>query len=114
MAVISFSDKPEQTWCVAGWAFRHVMNDVLSEYPDDAEMAAAFEQADALSGLIVYMLEPQLAARITNAITHVVQGILNGTMQSGIHRQDYSGGNTVPEYRKGLQELLDAIPKNPL
>jgi hypothetical protein len=113
MAVISFSDKPEQTWCVAGWAFRQVLNDVLSEFPDDAEMAEAFERADALSGLHIDGLEPQLAARITHAITHVVQGILSGTIQSGIHRQDYSGGNTVPEYRKGLQQLLDAIPNKP-
>jgi hypothetical protein len=35
MAGISFSDKPEETWVVAGWAFRQVLEDVASTYPDD-------------------------------------------------------------------------------
>src|SRR5262245_38874948 len=63
MAVISFSDRPDEIWCVAGWPFRQVLNDVMSKYPDDAEMADAFDHADALSGLIVDMLGRPLRAQ---------------------------------------------------
>ncbi len=111
MAVISFSEnKPEETWCVAGWAFRQVLDDVISQHPEDSEMAEKFDQAKDYKGLIVYMLEPEFAARITNAIRQVATGILSGAIRSGIHDQPYGDAETVEQYREGLQELLEAIP----
>lgn len=111
MAVISFTeDKPEETWCVAGWAFRQILDDVVSHYPEDSEMAENFERAKDYSGLIIYMLEPSLADVITNAIWQVATGILSGTIRSGITDQPYGDARTVEQYREGLQQLLEAFP----
>lgn len=110
MAVIGFSDKPEEVWCVAGWAFRQVLDDVISQYPGDIEMADEFAQSKTYSGLSVDLLEPELAARATNAIRQVATGILSGAIRSGIHDQPYGDAMTVEQYREGLQELLEAIP----
>jgi hypothetical protein len=110
MAVIGFSDKPEEIWCVAGWAFRQVLDDVISQYPDDSEMADAFAQSKTYSGLSVDLLEPKLAARVTTAIRQVATGILSGAIRSGIHDQPYGDAETVEQYREGLQQLLEAIP----
>ena len=111
MAVISFSKKPEETWSVAGWAFRQALDDVASQYPDDKEMAAEFDQAKtAYSGLIVALLEPSFGARITEAIRQVVAGILSGTIQSGIRVPTPDRERVLEQYLQALRELLHAIP----
>jgi hypothetical protein len=111
VAVISFSKKPEETWSVAGWAFRQVLDDVISQYPDDKEIAAEFEEAKtAYSGLIVALLEPSFGARITKAIQQVVAGILSGTIQSGIRVPTPDPERILEQYRQALGELLHAIP----
>lgn len=110
MGAIAFSTKPEESWVVAGWAFRQILDDTASQHPEDSEMAKKFEEANAISGLMVYMLRPDFAARITSAIREVATGILSGTIQSGIVDQPYGDERTVQEYRKGLQQLLEVIP----
>ncbi len=110
MGAISFSTKPEDSWVVAGWAFRQVLDDTASRHPEDSEMAREFEEAKAISGLIVYKLQRDVAARVTTAIKDVVTGILSGKIRSRIVDQPYSDERTVEEYRKGLQQLLEAIP----
>lgn len=111
MAVISFAENtPERTWCVAGWAFRQVLDDVIFHYPEDEEMADEFEQSETHSGLILYMLPPELAARIRDAIKQVATGILSGAIRSGLHDQPYGDATTLEQYREGLRELLEAMP----
>ena len=111
MAVIGFSDRPEEIWCVAGWAFRQVLDDVISQYPEDAEMADAFDQSKTYSGLSIDLLEPKLAARVTNAIRQVATGILSGAIRSGLHDQPYGDARTIEQYREGLQQLLETLPR---
>jgi hypothetical protein len=110
MAVIGFSDRPEEIWCVAGWAFRQVLGDVLSQYTEDSEMADEFTIAETQSGLHIDLLEPEFADRVTNAIRHVATGILSGAIRSGIHDQPYGDAMTIDQYRKGLQQLLEILP----
>lgn len=109
MAVISFSDKPEEIWCVAGWAFRQVLDDVTTHYADDSEMRNEFEHAKLISGLTVELLEPSLAGRVKNAIRLVANGILGGTLQSGITGQSYGDAATVEQYRESLKGLLGVL-----
>jgi hypothetical protein len=110
--VISFSDKPDEIWgVVAGWAFRQVLDDVIFQYPEDSEMAHEFDKASNIGGLIFKLLEPELGARIANAIWEVATGILSGTIRSGIHDQPYGDAGKVEQYRKVLQELLDTFPE---
>ena len=84
MAAIAFSKRPEESWVVAGWAFRQVLDDVMAHHLEDSEMAAEFAQSKALKSLMVYLLEPEFARRITTAIRRVVTGILCGEIRSGI------------------------------
>lgn len=110
MGAIAFSGKSEETWVVAGWAFRQVLDDTTSQYPSDSDMAREFETAKAISGLIIYKLQPEFAARIVSAIKEVATGILSGAIRSGIMDQPYGDERAVKEYRKGLEQLLEAIP----
>jgi hypothetical protein len=112
MAVIGFSDKPDEIWSVAGWAFRQVLDDVISQHPGDSDMADEFTRSKTYSGLSVDLLKPELAARVTNAIRQVANGILSGTIRSGIHDQSYGDATRVEQYRQGLRELLEAIPRS--
>ena len=89
-----------------------MLDDVISQYPDDSEMVNLLKELRECKYLHIGSLDPALATRITRAITHVVRGILSGTVRSGILDQTWSVGNTVEEYRKGLQELLAAIPRS--
>jgi hypothetical protein len=110
MAVIAFSKDPEKGWVVAGWVMRQVLDDVISQHPDDSEMAAEFALAKLTSGILVHSLDPEFAARVTNAIRQTVTGILSGTIRSGIHDQPYGDAMTAEQYREALQELLKIIP----
>jgi hypothetical protein len=110
MAVIGFSDKPEEIWCVAGWAFRQVLDDIISQHPEDSEMADAFFLSETQSGLHIDLLKPELAARVTNAIKQVATGILSGAIRSGIHDQPYGDTTTVEQYQSALRLLLETIP----
>ena len=109
--VIGFSDKNEEVWgVVANWAFRQVLDDVISQYPEDSEMAGTFAKAEAISGLHIDLLEPELAARVTRAIWQVVTDILSGVIRSGIHDQPHGDARRVEQYRQVLRELLNTFP----
>jgi len=73
-------------------------------------MADEFAHSKTYSGLSVDLLEPDLAARVTNAIRQVVTDILSGAIRSGIHDQPYGDARTVEQYRQALRQLLEAIP----
>lgn len=110
MAVISVSDTPEGVWGVAGWAFRQILDDVIAQYSNDERMAAEFEHAKAISGLVLYLVEPSLANRIKSAIRNVVDGILAGTIRSGISEQPYGDTVTVAQYLDSLKQLSRILP----
>ena len=107
MGVISFSDSGgKDTWHVAGWAFRQVLDDVSRQYAHDFEIVEKLEQAKLHSGLILYSLEPSFAARLKAAINDVASGIRAGTIPSGITEQPYGDAVTVEQYLGSLDELL--------
>jgi hypothetical protein len=111
MAVIGFSERPEEQWVVAAWAFRQVLDDTMSQHPEDSGLADKFAQSKTHGGLVVHLLDPELAARITSAIRQVVTGILSGTIRSGILDQPYGNARTVEQYRQALRELQESIPR---
>jgi hypothetical protein len=110
MGAIAFSRKSEHIWAMAGWVLRQVLEDTVSRHPEDSEMAREFEAAKDTAGLMVYLLPPDSAARVTNAIREVAAGSLSGTIQSGVAGRHHGDERTVAEYREALQELLEAIP----
>lgn len=109
MAVISFSQKPEHTWHVGSWAFHQILNDVSVQYADDKELVEKFEQAKLHSGLMLELLDPSFARRIEAAIQDVVNGILAGTIPSGLTEQPYGDQRTVQEYMESLRELMQIL-----
>jgi hypothetical protein len=110
VGTIAFSDKREESWTVAGWAIRQILDDVASRYPQDAEMLEEFEVAKGIDGFMIYLLRPELAARVTDAIKEVATGILSGAIPSGVADKHRGDERTVKQYRDALRELLKAIP----
>jgi hypothetical protein len=110
MAVISFSDQPMEIWCVAGWAFRQLLDDVISQHPENAEMAAKLEESKTYGGLVLYLLKPEMADKLATAIRKVAEGILSGAIPSGLINQAYGDALTIEQYRSALKELLEAVP----
>ena len=53
MAVITFSDRPDQIWAVARWAYSRLLNDVKRQCPTDSDMTDEILRAEALDGLHV-------------------------------------------------------------
>jgi len=111
MGAIAFSRKPEHSVVYAGWVLRQVMDDTASQHPEDSEMAEKFESAKATDGLMVYLLRPELAARITAAIRETATGILSGSVRSGVAERHYDDERTIAQYRQALQGLLEVIPR---
>ncbi len=109
MAVIDFSDRPEEIWCVASWAFRQVLDDVMSLNLENLVMAEQFYKAKLFSGLHMGFLEPNLADTITKAMEQVAIGTLSGEFRSGIYAQPYGDENTLKQYCIGLEQLLEVI-----
>ena len=109
--VVSFSNSREDIWYVAGWAFRQLLMDVSRQYADDAEIVEELESAELHNGLILELLDPPIADRITNAISKVIDGILNHTIRSGIEEQPYGDRVTVEQYFGALKELSGMIAR---
>jgi len=111
VGAIAFSKNPEESWVVAGWALRQILDDVASHHPQDSEIAEEFELAKATDGLMVYLLRPDLAARVTAAIREVANGVLSGAIQSGVADKHRGDERTIRQYKDALRELIEAIPK---
>lgn len=73
-------------------------------------MASRFNNAKDTDGLMVYLLPPNLAARVSDAIRVAAAGILSGTIHSGVAERHHGDERTVAQYREALRELLEAIP----
>ena len=106
MGVIALSEEPEQYWQAAGWAFRQVLDDVARLHPDDLDLQKACDQAKVYDSLSVYALPQELAERTVEHLKQVAEGVLAGTIQSGITTQSYGNSDTQGEYKSGLQQLL--------
>ena len=110
MGVISFSKQRERYWQAAGWAFRQLLDDTSHLYPDDAELRELFEEAKLYDSLVVYTLSQEVAEKVVGSVRQVAEGILAGSIQSGIASQSYGNPETQAQYKSGLRELLLALP----
>ena len=68
MAVIGFSNG--SGWVVARWAFRRFLEDIALYCSNDVEIMNEIEQAIALDGLHLDLLNPALLKRLINAINN--------------------------------------------
>lgn len=109
MGVISISRQPERYWQAAGWAFRQVLDDVLHLCPADTDFQSEIEQAKIYDSLSIYAMPKEMAERIIGRLREVAEGILAGTMHSGITSQPFGNSETQAQYKSGLQQLLFAL-----
>src|SRR5947209_2861375 len=110
MAMIGFSERAEHKWFVARWAYRQILEDVISNYPNDHELLELLGREIETDGLLTKFIEHDLAIRIAKAVQEVAVGTLSGTIRSGLHDKIPADDFRQNEYRKALQELLEAIP----
>lgn len=110
MGVINFSKEPVRYWQVAGWAFRQVLDDVAQLEPDDTELQKTFEVAKLYDALSVYSLSDEMADRVIGGLRRVAEGVLSGSVESGISAQPYGNPETLIDYRSGLRDLLSVLP----
>lgn len=104
MAVVSF--KEDVGWVVARWAFRRLLEDIEQRNPHDIAMSKEFEQAIALDGLHIGLLEPYFGRRILHAMHGTVQELLDdvsGRLRKELDEEDYQ------MYREALPELFRYI-----
>ena len=107
--VVSFSRSSEDTWYAAGWAFRQLLEDVSRQYANDSKIVEELDSAELHAGLMIDLLDPSIATRITDAISKVIDGILNHTIRSGIEEKPYGDRMTVEQYLEALNELSRII-----
>jgi hypothetical protein len=108
MAGISFGDKPDTVWIVAGWAFRQTLQDLRAYAQGSAAFLGALASAEHLGFLDVETQESRLRDEMTHAIGTMCRDILDGTATSGIERS-FPDSKTQNAYREGIQMLLSAL-----
>ena len=108
MAVIGWHNKPE-SWVVAGWAFRQVLEDVRSQCPNDVEMVSQIELARDLKYLFIDSFSRPFAERLAKAIRNTASGILSGQIRSGLLDKPYCDANAIAEYCSALRELVAVV-----
>ena len=62
---------PEEIWQAARWAFTWLLGQAAQECGSDLTTRSAFEQAIALDGLHLYLLEPSVAREARRTLLHV-------------------------------------------
>ena len=112
MAVIGWHNEPD-SWVVAGWAFRQILEDVLSQRSTDPEMISELERARDLKYLFIDSFNGELANRLADAIRDTASGIHSGKIRSGLLDKPYGTANAIAEYRNSMQELVAVISRTP-
>lgn len=111
MALIGWQNTTD-SWVVAGWAFRQVLEDVRSQRSTDAEMISQLELARDLKYLFIDSFSRDLAKRLADAIRETAAGILSGSVRSGLLDKPYGDANAITEYRSALPELIAVVSKH--
>jgi hypothetical protein len=112
MGVIGWHNERD-SWVVAGWAFRQVLEDVRSQSPTDPEMVSALERAEDLKYVFIDSFNGELAKRLADAIRDTAPGIQSGKIRSGLLDKPYGTANAIAEYRNSMQELVAIVSRTP-
>jgi hypothetical protein len=76
--VVSFrKDAPRKCiWACSRWIFGQLAIDVVTAFPDDAELISEMRSAEAVDGLCIHKRE--LATRVAKAIRQVAVNVIEG------------------------------------
>ena len=106
---IGWSNKPETAWVVSSWTFRQLLEDVVSQYPDDSDLASEFSTASRVKCLYLDNFHPDLTGRLTAAIRETASAIASGQIQTRLTIKPYGTPEIVAEYRHALHRLVGLI-----
>lgn len=112
MAVIGWHNECD-SWVVAGWAFRQVLEDIVRSSPTDPEMVSELERAKDLKFLFIDTFRGELAKRLADAIGDTASGIQSGKIRSGLLDKPYGTASAIAEYRNSMQELVAIVSRTP-
>src|SRR5688572_2482544 len=82
MAGISFGDKIDSVWIVAGWAFRQALEDLTPHAGGDTVFLDALTGAGHIGFLDVQSLQDPVRVEMTRAVEAMCRGILDGSCPS--------------------------------
>lgn len=108
MAAISFGEKPESVWIVAGWAFRQVLEDLKPLVASEPGILDAIDSADPYLFLNMADFDSHTREIFISALSIMAKGILDGMVKSTIS-QKFADPESEVMYREGLRMLLSAI-----
>jgi hypothetical protein len=110
MAVIAFSD--ERAWVKARWVVSRVLADMLVLCQDDAQLKAALDQAIALTGISVDLLEEPVASRFIEVLKEVISATLVESCSRHLTWKTGLDEKAQSLYKEAIQELSEMIRPN--
>jgi hypothetical protein len=108
MAGISFGEKAESDWMVAGWAFRQVLDDLERYITWDSRLTAQLSEARHIGFLSVSGLHCDLQILARNALRSMCADIIEGRYSSSVESV-HSDSETQKLYAESIRMLLSAI-----
>ena len=107
MGVITYSNSKE-SWVVARWAFRQFLQDLSRQHQDDIEITRKIEQAAALDGIHLELIDAVLASKILEGIRRTATGIHSGSICSTVV-ENYPDPESQQMYHEGISELVKLL-----
>jgi len=97
-----------EPWMVARWAFRGYLEHVLAEVSRDKELTFAIEEALALDGLHLPLLDPAVVRRLMPTLVRVAEEVVRGERQvqaNGLILR----GSSQDQFRQAVAELREIL-----
>lgn len=98
---------------VSSWTFRQLLEDVLSQYPDDSDLASEFDRATRVKCLYLDNFHPDFAGRLTAAIHGTASAIASGQIPTRLAVKPYGTPEIIAEYRRALEKLVALVGSLP-
>ncbi len=110
---IGWLNQPEKSWVVSSWTFRQLLEDVLTQCPDDADLTREFKTASQTKHLILDSFDPELTTRMIEAIRDTASAISSGRIETRLALKPYGTAEIVAEYRQSLEKLVALLGSGP-
>jgi hypothetical protein len=109
MAVVAISES--EVWFAARWAFRWLMDQAIAGAGDE-RTRVVFEQASALDGLHLHLLESEGAARAQKVLLKVAQRAARGQLpEVEVEGRVLDAGSQL-EFRSAASDLVKLLQQD--
>lgn len=108
MAVVSFGEHEDEVWLAARWAFSGFLGAVREKCLGDRDLEFAIDEAIALDGLHLTLLDGAIVKRLSPKLRGVAAEIIAGQLPALQEGRVLDAGSQE-QYRGAIQELLGLI-----